>query len=96
MRASTLWTDEGVDTGPLLMVSGTLPVDLPGSMGELLKDSGQYQKVVEEHQERLKEVGDWVIFPLTIEMIARGRFALEEGNRVYVDHRPVPEGYREG
>ncbi|RLF56059.1 MAG: formyl transferase, partial [Thermoplasmata archaeon] len=29
LRASTLWTDQGVDTGPLLMVSDPIPVNLP-------------------------------------------------------------------
>ena len=51
--------------------------------------------VADEHQERLKEAGDWKIFPRTIEMIARGRFALGDKNRVYVDGRPVPNGYKE-
>jgi phosphoribosylglycinamide formyltransferase-1 len=51
--------------------------------------------VVDDHQERLKAVGDWHIFPRTIEMIARGRFALDEKNRVYVDGHPAPAGYRE-
>ena len=94
LRASTLWTDEGVDTGPLLM-ENALPVGLPKPIEDLRKNSEQYVEIVDEHQERLKEVGDWVIFPQTIEMIARGRFALDQGDRVYVDGRPVPEGYRE-
>jgi len=94
LRASTLWTDEGVDTGPLLMVSDTVPVELPESLETLKKDNKKYLEVVWKHQEKLKEVGDWKIFPCTVEMIARGRFALDEYNRVYVDGKPVPEGYR--
>ncbi len=35
------------------------------------------------------------IFPQTIEMIARGRFALDEQDHVYVDGQAVPQGYRE-
>jgi hypothetical protein len=27
-------------------------------------------------------------------MIARGRFGLDEGNRVYVDGKPVPNGHK--
>ena len=95
LRASTLWTDEGVDTGPLLMVSDPLPVQLPDPLEIMIKDNKRFIEIAGEHQERLKEVGDWKIFPLTIEMIARGRFALDEENRVYVDGQPVPEGYRE-
>ncbi|MCD4717145.1 MAG: hypothetical protein K8R45_10435 [Desulfobacterales bacterium] len=94
LRASTLWTDEGVDTGPLLMVSEPLSVELPQPLETLRKDNKRFLQIVEEHQKRLKEVGDWMIFPLTIEMIARGRFGLDEDNRVYVDGKPVPNGYK--
>jgi folate-dependent phosphoribosylglycinamide formyltransferase PurN len=95
LRSSTLWTDQGVDTGPLLMVSDPLKVDLPQPLDALRKDRGTLLSLVQEHQERLKEEGDWKIFPRTIEMIATGRFALDEMNAVYVDGQPVPEGFRE-
>ena len=95
LRSSTLWTDQGVDTGPLLMVSDPLKVELPEPLEALLKHRERLLSLVQEHQERLKEVGDWKIFPRTIEMIAEGRFALDEMNRVYVDGHPAPEGYRE-
>ena len=96
LRASTLWTDEGVDTGPLLMVSGPLEVALPEPLDTLREHQDAFRKAVDEHQERLKEVGDWKIFPRTIEMIATGRFALDDRNRVYVDGVPVDAGYRDG
>jgi folate-dependent phosphoribosylglycinamide formyltransferase PurN len=92
--SSTLWTDRGVDTGPLLMVSRPLEVELPEPLDALLKDSARLNRVAEAHQKRLKEIGDWKIFPLTIEMIARGRFALDCHNQVYVDGQPAPRGYR--
>jgi len=95
LRASTLWTDQGVDTGPLLMVSGPLAVTLPEPIEVLRKDEVRLNRVASFHQKRLKEIGDWQIFPRTVEMIARGRFALDEDKRVYVDGRPVPDGYRE-
>ncbi len=95
LRASTLWTDQGVDTGPLLMVSDPIPVNLPEPLEILRRNKERLKIIVAEHQERLKEVGDWKIFPRTIEMIASGRFALDEQNRVYVDGKPVPQGYRE-
>lgn len=96
LRSSTIWTDEGVDTGPLLMVSDPLPVELPSDLSELIKDSFAFEKVVGAHQQRLKEIGDWNILPLTIEMIARGRFAFDEQKNVYVDGKPCPHGYRLG
>jgi folate-dependent phosphoribosylglycinamide formyltransferase PurN len=94
LRASTLWTDKGVDTGPLLIVSEPLPVELPEPLERLIKDKEKFYGVVHHHQEQLKVVGDWKIFPLSIEMISRGRFALDEKNQVYVDGEPVPDGYR--
>jgi len=95
ISASTLWTDEGVDTGPLLMVSNPLKVELPETLEILVKDHQRFLQIVHEHQERLKEVGDWHIFPQTIEMIAKGRFAIDGGGRVYVDGKQIPDGYRE-
>lgn len=95
LRASTLWTDQGVDTGPLLMVSEPLEVKLPESLDQLKKDEKHLMEVADQHQERLKEIGDWKIFPKTIEMIAEGRFAFDEQFNVYVDGKPVHGGYRE-
>ena len=62
---------------------------------DLRKDKTALSRITVEHQERLKEIGDWKIFPRTVELIARGRFALDEMNRVYLDGRPIPRGYRE-
>ena len=95
LRSSTLWTDQGVDTGPLLMVSRPVPVELPEPLDLLRQNREKFVQVAEEHQQRLKEIGDWKIFPRTIEMIARGRFWIDENRRVYVDGQPVPKGYRE-
>ena len=94
IRASTILTDAGVDTGPLLMVSNPVQVQLPVPLSDLLKDETAFKAVVDEHQRRLKEIGDWRIFPLTVEMIARGRFSLDDQGNVYVDGMPVPRGFR--
>jgi folate-dependent phosphoribosylglycinamide formyltransferase PurN len=94
LRSSTIWTDRGMDTGPLLMVSEPVKVELPEPLETLIGDKGKLLQVAEEHQQKLKEQGDWIIFPETVEMIARGRFALDEQRQVYVDGRPAPKGYR--
>jgi folate-dependent phosphoribosylglycinamide formyltransferase PurN len=94
LRSSTIWTDKGVDTGPILMVSDPVRVQLPESLETLVSDREKLLSVAEEHQNRLKEAGDWKIFPLTIEMIARGRYSIDNEDRVYVDGQPVPKGYR--
>ena len=95
IRSSTLWTDLGVDTGPLLMVSRPVEVKLPASLDTLRKDKNRLREIVDSHQEKLKEIGDWEIFPRTVELIADGRFAFDENDRVYVDGKHVPEGFRE-
>ncbi len=93
--SSTIWIDQGVDTGPLLMISDPLNVEIPESLESLAEDRGRLMKIVEEYQGRLKRGGDWKIFPRTVELIARGRFALDKENRVYMDGYLVPVGYRE-
>jgi folate-dependent phosphoribosylglycinamide formyltransferase PurN len=95
LRSSTLWTDQGVDTGPLLMVSRPVDVELPVPLEELKKDENRLLEIADLRQQWLKEAGDWEIFPRTIEMTAKGRFALDEFNNVYFDGIRVPEGYRE-
>ena len=96
LRASTHVVREKVDHGEVLVVSESVPVGLPE--GVVLEELGQDKKLlrvtVDDHQERLKERGDWVIFPLTIQMIAEGRFALDGEGNVYVDGTPAPQGYR--
>jgi len=94
LRSSTIWTDRGLDTGPILMVSDPVKVQLPEPIESLVADRDKLLRVAEEHQNKLKEIGDWKIFPITIEMIARGRFALDDEERVYVDGQPAPKGYR--
>jgi hypothetical protein len=76
------------------MVSRPLKVELPVTLTDLLKDEPAFKKVVADHQALLKEIGDWKILPLTVEMIAKGRFSLDERNNVYFDEKPVPNGYR--
>lgn len=93
IKASTLWTDAGVDTGPLLLVSAPLAVELPEPLERLIEDREKLLRIAAEHQQRLKAAGDWLIFPLTIEMISRGRLALDEEKQLYVDGKPWPRGY---
>ncbi len=95
LRSSTLWTNAGVDTGPLLMVSAPVPIVLPEPLEDLMKDQSRFDRVAGRHQEQLKEAGDWKIFPRTIELIARGRFAFDPKGRVCLDGSPVPGGYRQ-
>jgi folate-dependent phosphoribosylglycinamide formyltransferase PurN len=94
LRSSTLWTDQGVDSGPLLMVSDPLYVKLPKPFEEIKNNRDTLIKIANDHQERLKEIGDWIILPQTITMIAEGRFAFDEQYHVYVDGNRVINGFR--
>ena len=55
LRSSTLFTDLGVDSGPLLMVSDPIAVELPAPLEELKADPGRLRQVADANQERLKE-----------------------------------------
>ncbi len=94
--SSTLWIDQGVDSGPLLMVSDPIPVELPRPLAELKNDPPALRRVADQHQQRLKEAGDWVVFPLTLELLARGRLGLTPQGVVTLDGRPYPRGIRPG
>ncbi len=94
LRSSTIWTDLGVDSGPLLMVSEPLAVELPAELEELKADPDRLREIADEHQERLKERGDWVVFPRTIQYLAEGRFAFDDAGRLHFDGRPIPQGLR--
>lgn len=94
LRASTLWIDRGVDSGPLLMVSDPLPVELPAPLAELKADPARLRQVADQHQDRLKERGDWVIFPLTVELMAQGRLTVGADGLAYLDGLAHPQGVR--
>ena len=94
LRASTLWIDRGVDTGPLLLISDPLPVELPAPLAELRADPPRLRQVADDHQERLKQRGDWAIFPLTIELMAQGRLTITPAGVAALDGRPRPAGVR--
>ncbi len=96
LRSSTLWIDQGVDSGPLLMVSDPLPVELPAPLDQLKADPAALRRVADEHQERLKEAGDWVVLPATLRLIAQGRLGLTDQGVVTLDGRPYPAGVRPG
>ncbi len=87
IRSTTHLVTEKVDCGPILMVSAPFPVVHPISDEILGEMAGRYQ-------DALKERGDWVIFPRTLEYIADGRFAIDEQRRVYFDGKEIPQGVR--
>lgn len=93
LRATTHIVREVVDGGEILVLSEPVPVELDVSLDELREDKKLRKTVVSEHQTRLKEKGDWVIFPMTIQMIAEGRFGISEDG-VCLDGKLAPNGYQ--
>ncbi|MBN2452091.1 MAG: hypothetical protein JXR77_17015 [Lentisphaeria bacterium] len=83
---------EDMDNGPILGISGPVPIDLAGAELDALRREqaqrpgkrprGGYGDRLEQlaaaHQERLKEHGDWTVFPAVVFDVARGRFGLDE------------------
>lgn len=90
IHSSTHIIGNQVDYGPVLLISKPMPVDPC--------------KSPKENQDMLKEKGDWEIFPLTLELLARGRFQMDisaslgdvhEGKApIYFDGKPMPNGIR--
>jgi len=92
VAASTHIIEKAVDEGPILMISPPIPVIIKNewnfSNPEDLKEAETF------NQERLKEKGDWLIFPKTIECLARGRYGKDDSGLLYFDGKPVPKGLR--
>lgn len=83
-----------MDSGPILGISPELGLDLQGfTHAQLLeiykkrperKPAGGWKDALSEiasaNQERLKEKGDWVVFPQVVNDFAAGKFAIENGD----------------
>jgi folate-dependent phosphoribosylglycinamide formyltransferase PurN len=88
IRSTTHLVSHDVDCGGILMVSA--PVQIKYPLPERVKATlaGAYQDV-------LKEKGDWVIFPKTLEYMATGKIEIEIGSTdLYFDKKPIPNGIR--
>jgi len=80
------------DLGKIFLISKPMPVEIPA--GTNIKEPAQLQKVSDFNQDRLKENGDWIIFPKTIEAIARGNFQLDDSGNFYYQSKPIPGGIK--
>jgi folate-dependent phosphoribosylglycinamide formyltransferase PurN len=98
LHSSTHLAVQKPDMGPILVISRPLPVELPYgiSLNDLKKPENEQFliRLCKEHQDRLKKVGDWEIFPLTLQWIAEGRFAIDRRMNVYFDGELIKDGYR--
>lgn len=92
---STTHIVEGrVDYGRILMISAPSQVELPA--GWESRDEEMIKRVCDENQERLKVAGDWVIFPKTLEFLARGDYSFDSRGVIYYKDQAIPKGGRWG
>jgi folate-dependent phosphoribosylglycinamide formyltransferase PurN len=84
---------EKVDNGEILIVSKPIPVRLPigVTLEKIREDKVIRNVVIEDHKARLKKEGDWIIYPLTVQMIGEGRFILKN-DLLFLDGKPAPHG----
>ena len=80
LRATTHIVESKVDYGRILMISQSVIVN-----PNLNPD---------ENQSKLKESGDWIIFPRTLECIANGRYSRDEKGNLFLDDGPIPFGLK--
>ncbi len=92
IRSTTHIVEPVVDGGRLIAISPPVPVAIPP--GADLSDRSVADRIAAEHQERLKEAGDWLVFPWTLELISEGRIAEDERGVLHVDGDPIPRGVR--
>jgi len=94
VSSSTHLATAEVDGGPLLLVSKKLDIKLPSNINlEFLRkkeNAELLEKIADTHQNKLKELGDWVIFPKTLELMAVGLIEYDENNRIFIKGSPAP------
>ena len=95
IRSTTHIVRKEVDHGEILLISEPVKISLPVSIEELTDDKELRGNLVSDYQNQLKIRGDWVIYPMTIQMISEGRFGLGPDG-VYLDGETIPNGYRLG
>ena len=90
LRSSTHIIDDKPDHGPILMISPAVNVNYDIRRNE---EAGR-RAIAKDYQELLKEKGDWVVFPRTLEDIACGRFSRDENGNLYYNEKPIPFGVK--
>jgi len=96
LRASTHVVRQKVDYGEIILISRPIPVELPSELTlEGLRrpeNAERLSQLAEEHQNRLKAAGDWVIYPKTLELFAKGSIELDGKGNVFLDGRRFENG----
>jgi folate-dependent phosphoribosylglycinamide formyltransferase PurN len=92
IRSSTHIIEDKVDYGQILIMSAPLAVILPhnfdASRPEIVKEVEQF------NQNRLKERGDWIIFPKTLIEIANGNFSRDSSGIIFHNDKALFNGLK--
>lgn len=98
IRSSTHIATAEVDGGPLLLISKPVKVTLPPNItvADLAKSENNslLSDLEDFHQNQLKEVGDWVIFPLSLIYLGKGLIEIDEKGLLYIDGQLCPHGLK--
>ncbi len=82
LYSSTHLINAELDGGPVVLVSPPLEVDLMGMTLDYVRADRDFAgRVARHNQNRLKEAGDWVVFPQTVQLVSEGK--------VYIDGSEV-------
>jgi folate-dependent phosphoribosylglycinamide formyltransferase PurN len=92
ISSTTHLVEPVVDGGRILMISHPLEVEIPPDRD--LSNRDDLKEIERLNQDRLKEAGDWIIMPRTIQYIAEGRFASDSDGTLYFDDEPIPDGVK--
>ncbi|MBI2546102.1 hypothetical protein HYV81_02895 [Candidatus Woesearchaeota archaeon] len=95
LKSTTHIMTEKVDDGPVCMRSAPLEVSLPSDWDT--NNPKIVKRVANEHQNRLKEIGDLVIFPKTILDWSLGKFGFDtDTGIVHYEGKSIPYGFKVG
>ncbi len=96
IRTSTHLATAEVDGGPIIFISKPVKIELPNSISlEDLKredNKSQLLNLEDSHQNQLKQIGDWVIFPMSLIYIAKGLVAIDEKGILSIEDQACPYG----
>ncbi len=90
LRATTHIIEQKVDYGRILMVSSEVYAQLPQEFDPANKEL--VKRVAQEHQNLLKEAGDWKIFPFTLRCLAEGYYQQDPQGNLHFAGKQIPQG----
>ncbi len=92
LYSSTHIVEELVDNGRLLIISKPIKIILPENFDP--SNRNLLKEIEKNHQDRLKELGDWIIYPLTLDYLSLGYFEEDDNSIIHFKGNAIPNGLR--